>query len=82
MTTSGTSRPSSSSAWALWLLITVLFSTLIAACVAALKYVTARESLTRSCSQGLRSARQQGSASPGRERSRHCGTRRRKGRPV
>lgn len=39
MTTSGTSRPSSS-AWALWLLIIVLFSTLIAACVAALKYVT------------------------------------------
>jgi hypothetical protein len=40
MTTSGTSRPSSSSAWALWLLIIVFFSTLIAACVAALKYVT------------------------------------------
>ncbi|MDN3254682.1 hypothetical protein [Streptomyces sp. MA25(2023)] len=40
MTTSGTSRPSSSSTWALWLLIIVLFSTLIAACVAALKYVT------------------------------------------
>ncbi|WAX77521.1 hypothetical protein [Streptomyces sp. KMM 9044] len=43
MTTSGTSRPSSSSssrAWALWLLIIVLFSALIAACVAALKYVT------------------------------------------
>lgn len=40
MTTSDTSRPSSSITWALWLLIIVLFSTLIAACVAALKYVT------------------------------------------
>jgi hypothetical protein len=40
MTTSDTSRPSPSSAWALWLLIIVLFSALIAACTAALKYTT------------------------------------------
>ncbi|MFD5657306.1 hypothetical protein [Streptomyces hirsutus] len=37
MTTSDTSP---SSTWVLWLLIIVLFSTLIAACVAALKYMT------------------------------------------
>ncbi|MEU6530782.1 hypothetical protein ABZ869_16540 [Streptomyces sp. NPDC046928] len=40
MTTSDSSRTSPASAWALWLLIIVLFSTLIAACVAALKYMT------------------------------------------
>ncbi|MER6108553.1 hypothetical protein [Streptomyces hirsutus] len=37
MTTSDTSP---SGTWVLWLLIIVLFSTLIAACVAALKYMT------------------------------------------
>ena len=37
MTTSDTSP---SSTWVLWLLIIALFSTLIAACVAALKYMT------------------------------------------
>ncbi|MFE4952573.1 hypothetical protein ACFRCW_00320 [Streptomyces sp. NPDC056653] len=40
MTTSDTTRPSPSIAWALSLLIIVLFPTLVAACVAALKYVT------------------------------------------
>ncbi|MER6104792.1 hypothetical protein ABT115_21335 [Streptomyces sp. NPDC001832] len=40
MATSDTTRPSPSIARALWLLITVLFSVLVAACAAALKYET------------------------------------------
>ncbi|MEV5143449.1 hypothetical protein AB0L14_03150 [Streptomyces sp. NPDC052727] len=40
MTTTDPTRLSRSVAWALWLLVIVLFSLLVAVCVAALKYAT------------------------------------------
>ncbi|MER5432024.1 hypothetical protein [Streptomyces sp. NPDC002588] len=40
MTTTDPARLSRSVAWALWLLVIVLFSTLVAVCVAALKHAT------------------------------------------
>ncbi|MFI7318065.1 hypothetical protein [Streptomyces venezuelae] len=40
MTTNDPTRLSRSVVWALWLLVIVLFSTLVAVCVAALKYAT------------------------------------------
>ncbi|MFE2098841.1 hypothetical protein [Streptomyces sp. NPDC059468] len=40
MTTTDPTRLSRSVAWALWLLVIVLFSMLVAVCVAALKYAT------------------------------------------
>lgn len=40
MTTNDATRLSRSVVWALWLLVIVLFSTLVAVCVAALKYAT------------------------------------------
>ncbi|CAM5314270.1 hypothetical protein [Streptomyces fumanus] len=40
MTANDSTRLSRSVVWALWLLVIVLFSTLVAVCVAALKYAT------------------------------------------
>lgn len=40
MTTNDPTRLSRSVVWALWLLVIVLFSTLVAVCVAAVKYAT------------------------------------------